>query len=105
MNDHEIPGSARGRTFRKLLAVFYVFSIAGITLTLRELLGRLTAVGFDPARMQASFLGLTAALLAGWGLIGWAAYRGSRHSHAPPAWAYAAIVVLSWGAILLNRLG
>lgn len=105
MKTEQLPDSRRGRTFRKLLGVLYVGSIVGITLTLRELVARLLDAGIDHGRLQVSFLALQAVLLAGWGLICWTAYRGSRHRLAPPAWAYVAVVALSWAAILLNRLG
>jgi len=105
MNEHQLPDTRRGHAYRKLLAVFYVCSIAGITLTVREILGRLMDVGFDPARLQLNFLLFNAVQLAAWGVICWVSHRGSRRSLAPPAWAYGAVVVLSWAAILLNRIG
>jgi len=88
-----------------VLAIFYVVSIAGLTLTLRELAARLLQDGFDMHRLEAGFLAFTAIQLAGWGLICWTTHRGSRRSLAPPAWVYAAVVGLSWAAILLNRGG
>ncbi|HSU14816.1 hypothetical protein [Longimicrobium sp.] len=105
MNTHHLPDTRRGRAYRKMLVVFYVVSIAGITLTVREIAVRLMDSGLDASRLQAGFLGFTAVQLAAWGLICRIGYRGSRRSLAPPAWAYAAVTLLSWAAILLNRLG
>src|SRR4051794_8359253 len=103
MSVRELPDTRRGRTFRKLLSIVYVLSIAGITLTLRSAVARLMAVGFEPGKMSAGFVLLNAVLLAGWSLTCWTARRGSRDNRAPPSWVVAAVVILSWAAILVNR--
>jgi hypothetical protein len=105
MSFRELPDTPRGRAFRKILSVLYVLSIAGVTLTLRSVLSRLMEVGFDAGRLQAVFLLFNSVLLVGWGLILWTARRGSRDNLAPPSWVPAAVVLLSWAAILLNRAG
>jgi hypothetical protein len=105
MTNQLLPDTRRGRSYRKLLEIAYVASIAGITLTLRDLIAALLNARFNPGGLPAELLAFSGVLLVGWGLVGWMAYRGSRRGLAPPTWSYAVVVGLSWAAILLNRLG
>jgi hypothetical protein len=105
MIERKLPDTRRGRAFRKMLAVLYVMSVAGMTLTVRGLVARWMDAGFDVGRLQAGFLLFNAVLLTGWGILCWTARRGSRDNLAPPSWVYAVVVLLSWAAIFLDRAG
>lgn len=99
-----LPHTRGARFYRKLLTVLWVASITGITLTLNDLAGKLMDVGLEPARLEARMLAFNMVILANWAVICWTSYRGSRRNLAPPQWAYVAVVVGMWAAIILNRL-
>lgn len=105
MTMQQMPDTRGARFYRKLLTALWVASIAGITLTLNDVAGKLMDVGLDPARLEARMLAFHAVILVNWAVICWTSYRGSRRNLAPPPWAYVAVTAGMWTAIILNRLG
>lgn len=105
MNSQPLPLTRRAQLYRKALSWLWVASIAGIALTLNSAASTLMDAGFNPARVPGKGLALAAIILAGWSLICWISYRGSRRNLAPPGWAYLAVPLFGWAAILVNRFG
>lgn len=101
----EMPPTKGGRRYRKLLGILWIASIAGITLALRGLADNLMDAGLYPSLLDWKAAGLNGLMLAGWGMVCWLSYRGSRHNLMPPTWATGIAVGLGWAVILLNQFG
>lgn len=101
----EMPPTEKARRYRKFLGILWIASISGITLALSNSAENLMDAGLDPLRLELKVSALNGLMLAGWGMICWLSYRGSRQNLAPPTWAIGIAVGLGWVAILLNRFG
>lgn len=103
MHTRQIPDTARGQAFRRLLLVLGLVSLVGIANNATAVVGLALTSGIggidSPVDAVRKVL-----LLAGWVLIGWAAYRGVRHNRVPPTWLILVIPVLVWVQLLLPRL-
>lgn len=101
----EMPPTKKARRYRKFLGILWIASIGGITLALSGLAENLMDAGLDPLRLEWKESTASGLMLAGWGMVCWLSYRGSRHNIAPPTWAIGLAVGLGWVLLLLNRLG
>ena len=102
MSTRQIPDTAGGQAFRRILLVVGVASLVGLASSAHAVLWVALAAGaggtnppVDTARKVL--------LLAGWGLIGWAAYQGVRNRRFPPTWLILMIPALTWLQLLLPR--
>lgn len=102
LHARELPATPGARKFKALLAVLWIASIAGLALTGHDLIGTAMSAGVQPQwpwrRLAAGIV-----MIAGWGLVAWISYRGTRRNLAPPTWSILLVVALQWAVILLNR--
>lgn len=88
-----IPDNRSGRILRQILTVVLIGAIIGIADQVRTLFWIvLTGEGPNPARVLI--------MLVGWGILGWCGYKAHRHNLAPPTWAIASNVLLTWVYLL-----
>jgi hypothetical protein len=96
-----IPDTRGGRTYRRILLVAALCAVVGIADAARALFwsGLPVIAGGSPELSLGDALSV-ALRLAGWGLIGWAAWRGVTRKLLPPTWVALALPVLVWITIL-----
>ncbi|MBB4638596.1 hypothetical protein [Longimicrobium terrae] len=103
MHTRQIPDTAGGQAFRRILLVLGVASIVGIANSAHAVFWVALTAGIggtgSPVGTARKVL-----LLAGWGLIGWAAYHGVRNNRVPPTWLILMIPALVWIQLLLPTL-
>ncbi|HEX8393009.1 MAG TPA: hypothetical protein VF665_11675 [Longimicrobium sp.] len=103
MHTRQIPDTARGQAFRRILLVVGLASLVGIVNSANAVLWLALTAGAGGSSPPVDVARKTL-LLAGWVLIGWAAYRGVRTNRFPPTWLLLTIPALVWIQLLLPRL-
>lgn len=107
----QLSEAERSRWLYHLFRVLAAAAIAGIALTLDDLLATLMdawsdprALGLNPRR-----IGLDAAAevttLCAWAVVAWLARRVTHHRKNPQEWAVLLVIALGSLAMLLNRAG
>lgn len=85
----ELPPTAGGRRYKKLLSFIWIAAIAGITLSARTMLYAILDAPFVPAGRLWRTVAKPALFICGGGIMLWIAYRGTRRNLAPPEWLFA----------------
>jgi len=100
----QMPATAGARKFKKLAGGIGIAAIVSITLAVNSLVSHLANVAVEPSRREWISVGVNSTQIIGGAAVLWVVYRARRHNLAPPVWALAAVVLLSWAAILLPRV-
>ena len=102
--ERPMPATDGARKYKKLLGVLAVFSLIGIALAVRAIIG--TAVDWRVGDISDPWRGWAENLLhiaMGIAII-WIAYRALRHDRAPTTLAIAIVVLLSTAATIVRSV-
>jgi hypothetical protein len=96
-----IPDTRGGRFYRQILVVAALCAVVGIADAVRALFwAGLPVIAGGVPELTARQLMHTAIHLVGWGLIGWAAWRGVSRKLLPPQWLVLVLPILVWIRLL-----